>query len=62
MKGVSSSRWEVFHASELELLFGPLPSPVEDDFANQMLDFYINFVNDMDPGGKSNLPLEDLSI
>ncbi|EMD42187.1 hypothetical protein CERSUDRAFT_110727 [Gelatoporia subvermispora B] len=40
----------VFHGSELELLFGPVPTPVEDDFANQMLDFYISFVSDLDPG------------
>ncbi|KAF5392359.1 hypothetical protein D9757_001582 [Collybiopsis confluens] len=40
----------VFHASELMLLFGPVPTPVENDFANQMLDFYVNFINDMDPG------------
>jgi carboxylesterase type B len=40
----------VFHASELDLLFGPVPTPVEDEFANQMLDFYINFVNDLNPG------------
>lgn len=32
------------------LLFGPVPTPIEDEFANQMLEFYINFVNDMDPG------------
>ncbi|KAK7686725.1 hypothetical protein QCA50_010325 [Cerrena zonata] len=42
----------VFHASELPLLFGPVPTPVEDTFANQMLDFYINFVNDLNPGGE----------
>lgn len=40
----------VFHASELMLLFGPVPTPVENEFANQMLDFYINFINHMDPG------------
>jgi len=40
----------VFHKSELLLLFGPVPTAVEDTFANQMLDFYINFVNDLDPG------------
>ncbi|KIK53318.1 hypothetical protein GYMLUDRAFT_63723 [Collybiopsis luxurians FD-317 M1] len=40
----------VSHASELPLLFGPVPTPVEDEFADQMLDFYINFINDMDPG------------
>ena len=42
----------VFHASELELLFGPVPTPVEDDFANQMTDFFLNFVNDLNPGRK----------
>ncbi|KAJ4480139.1 alpha/beta-hydrolase [Lentinula aciculospora] len=40
----------VFHASELLLLFGPLPTAIETDFANQMLDFYINFINDLTPG------------
>ncbi|VDB84761.1 unnamed protein product [Peniophora sp. CBMAI 1063] len=41
----------VFHASELPLLFGPGASGVELDFANSYLDFYINFVNDLNPGG-----------
>jgi hypothetical protein len=42
----------VSHASELPLLFGnPVPDPnVELDFANTYLDFYINFVNDLNPG------------
>jgi len=42
----------VFHASELEFLFGTesLPS-VENEFSNQMQDFWINFVSDLDPGG-----------
>ncbi|KAF8071645.1 alpha/beta-hydrolase [Lyophyllum atratum] len=42
----------VAHASELQLLFGPISSAaqVETDFANTMLDFYINFVNDLNPG------------
>ncbi|CAL1694183.1 unnamed protein product [Somion occarium] len=40
----------VFHASELPLLFGPVPNPVEDTFAKQFTDFYINFVNDLNPG------------
>ncbi|KAF9496737.1 lipase [Pleurotus eryngii] len=40
----------VFHASELPLLFGPIPTPVETDFANQMLTFYINFIHDLNPG------------
>ncbi|KAJ7163925.1 alpha/beta-hydrolase [Mycena crocata] len=42
----------VFHASELMFLFGPVPASVEDAFANQMLDFYINFVNDLNPGAQ----------
>jgi len=42
----------VFHASELELLFGPVPTAVEDVFANQMLDFYINFINNLTPGAQ----------
>ncbi|RDB25930.1 Lipase 1 [Hypsizygus marmoreus] len=42
----------VFHASELELLFGPIKAAaqVETKLANTMLDFYINFVNDLNPG------------
>ncbi|KAI0081104.1 alpha/beta-hydrolase [Panus rudis PR-1116 ss-1] len=41
----------VFHASELPLLFGPVPDAIEETFANQFLDFYINFINDLNPGG-----------
>ncbi|THV01034.1 alpha/beta-hydrolase [Dendrothele bispora CBS 962.96] len=41
----------VAHASELVLLFGPVPVAVEDEFANRMLDFWISFVNDLNPGG-----------
>ncbi|PBL04094.1 alpha/beta-hydrolase [Armillaria gallica] len=40
----------VAHASELPLLFGPVPTEAEDKFANQMLDFYINFIWDLNPG------------
>lgn len=41
----------VYHASELRLLFGPVPAPgLELEFANTMLDFYINFINDLNPG------------
>ncbi|KAL9714427.1 hypothetical protein Ac2012v2_002742 [Leucoagaricus gongylophorus] len=42
----------VFHASELEFLFGTesLPS-VENEFTNRMQDFWIHFVSDLDPGG-----------
>ncbi|KDR78805.1 hypothetical protein GALMADRAFT_64548 [Galerina marginata CBS 339.88] len=42
----------VAHASELELMFGPVP-PVaaqEDSLSTTMRDFYINFVNDLTPG------------
>ncbi|KAL0948626.1 hypothetical protein HGRIS_010434 [Hohenbuehelia grisea] len=43
----------VFHASELSLLFGPVPSPtIETTFANQMRAFYINFVHDLNPGAQ----------
>ncbi|KAJ7236265.1 alpha/beta-hydrolase [Mycena haematopus] len=42
----------VFHASELELLFGPIPTPVEDAFAQQFIDFYVNFVHDLNPGAQ----------
>lgn len=52
---VTEPNWEicaVFHASELEFIFGTesLPS-VENEFSNQMQDFWINFVNELDPGG-----------
>ncbi|KAG6901606.1 hypothetical protein C0995_010014 [Termitomyces sp. Mi166 len=43
----------VAHASELPLIFR-LPTgeaAVEDDFSNTMLDFWLSFVNDMNPGG-----------
>ncbi|KAN0132918.1 alpha/beta-hydrolase [Lactarius tabidus] len=41
----------VFHASELRLLFGPVPaSNTELNFANTMLDYFITFVNDLNPG------------
>jgi hypothetical protein len=41
----------VYHASQLRLLFGPVPTPcLELEFANTMLDFYINFINDLNPG------------
>lgn len=44
----------VTHQSELTLLFGPIPAvaAVETAFSNQMRDFYINFVNDLNPGRK----------
>lgn len=44
--------WAVFHGSELSLIFGPVPNPIENEFANQLTDFYINFVTDLHPGGK----------
>ncbi|KAF9048750.1 alpha/beta-hydrolase [Panaeolus papilionaceus] len=42
----------VAHQSELELLFGPIPevASIENDFAATYRDFYINFVNDLNPG------------
>ncbi|KAJ7510495.1 alpha/beta-hydrolase [Mycena galericulata] len=39
----------VFHASELELFFGPFPA-VEQALAQQMQEFYVNFINDLNPG------------
>lgn len=39
----------VFHGSELSLLFGPVPNSVENTFANQLTDFYINFVTNLIP-------------
>jgi hypothetical protein len=43
--------WVVAHTSELGLLFGPIPAAqVETNFANTFLDFYLNFVNDLNPG------------
>ncbi|PSS29745.1 hypothetical protein PHLCEN_2v2893 [Hermanssonia centrifuga] len=49
----------VYHGSELGLLFGPVPNSIEDDFANQLTDFYINFINDLNPG--SQWPQYELS-
>ncbi|KAJ7746345.1 alpha/beta-hydrolase [Mycena metata] len=40
----------VSHGSELALLFGPNPAPSEAAFAEQMIDFYVKFVYDLDPG------------
>ncbi|KAJ7284514.1 Alpha/Beta hydrolase protein [Mycena rebaudengoi] len=40
----------VTHISELALLLGPAPTAVEDQFAQTYLDFYISFVNDLNPG------------
>ena len=53
-KQATDSNWNgsVFHELELEFLFGTesLPS-IENEFSSQMQDFWINFVNDLDPGG-----------
>ncbi|TDL25772.1 alpha/beta-hydrolase [Rickenella mellea] len=40
----------VFHGSELALLFGPVPTAVETDFANNFTDSYVNFIHDLNPG------------
>ena len=41
----------VFHGAELLLLFAPTPLSTNVAFANQLTDFYINFVYHMNPGG-----------
>lgn len=49
----------VTHATDLHLLLGfrtapeATPPPIEHDFANEMKDIWINFVNDLNPGGMS---------
>ena len=46
----------VAHASELPLLFGTVsPAANETDFGNTWLDLYINFINDLNPGGTLKL-------
>ncbi|KAF7330244.1 Carboxylic ester hydrolase [Mycena venus] len=40
----------VSHGSELQLLLGPAPPTVEANFTAQMMDYYLNFVNDLNPG------------
>ncbi|KAF7773164.1 hypothetical protein Agabi119p4_5331 [Agaricus bisporus var. burnettii] len=46
----------VTHATDLHLLLGfrtapeATPPPIEHDFANEMKDIWINFVNDLNPG------------
>lgn len=45
--------------SELPLIFGTVGNSVEDAFANQLLDFYINFVHDLNPGREDFYPLLD---
>jgi len=42
----------VSHGSELKLLFGPVPTPVETAFSQQMLEFYVNFIHDLNPGAE----------
>lgn len=54
----SANLFLVFHGAELPFLFGPVP-PTEAALAQQMKDFYINFVHDLDPGGAS-LPFSAL--
>ncbi|KXN93224.1 hypothetical protein AN958_00148 [Leucoagaricus sp. SymC.cos] len=43
----------VTHASESPLFFGspPLFPSIEEEFSNQLKDFWINFVSDLKPGG-----------
>ncbi|KAI0317629.1 alpha/beta-hydrolase [Amylostereum chailletii] len=43
------------HGSELGLLFGPVQAAEELEFANTFLDFYLNFINDLDPGSAWSL-------
>ncbi|KAK7044085.1 hypothetical protein VNI00_007801 [Paramarasmius palmivorus] len=43
----------VAHASDLPLLLGPAPTSVETTFSEQMIDAWVNFVNDLTPGGWS---------
>jgi len=44
----------VSHGSELNLLFGPLSGDAVSDkpLSNQMRNFYINFIHDLDPGAE----------
>ncbi|KAG6881123.1 hypothetical protein C0992_001769 [Termitomyces sp. T32_za158] len=54
----------VAHASELPLLF-QLPTgeaAVEDEFSTTMLDFWLAFVNDMNPGNWPKYTLENRSV
>ncbi len=44
------------------LLFGPVPTDVEDEFANQMLDFYISFIWDLNPGSECVHVVNGLSL
>ncbi|KAK7044084.1 hypothetical protein VNI00_007800 [Paramarasmius palmivorus] len=40
----------VFHASDLSFLLGPALEAVEATFSEQMIDAWVNFVNDLNPG------------
>ncbi|KAF8123482.1 alpha beta-hydrolase [Boletus edulis] len=40
----------VYHASELSFIFGPVPDTAEIQFADQITEYWINFVHDMNPG------------
>ncbi|KAJ6570086.1 alpha/beta-hydrolase, partial [Mycena vulgaris] len=42
----------VFHGSELQLLLGPAPPAVEANSTAQLMDYYLNFVYDLDPGAE----------
>ncbi|KAF9266390.1 alpha/beta-hydrolase [Marasmius fiardii PR-910] len=40
----------VTHGMELTLLLGGAPPSIENDFGNKMMDFWVNFVTDLNPG------------
>ncbi|KAJ7116492.1 alpha/beta-hydrolase [Mycena epipterygia] len=40
----------VFHGSELQLLLGAAPPAIEANFTVELMDYYLNFVSDLDPG------------
>ncbi|KAI0317612.1 alpha/beta-hydrolase [Amylostereum chailletii] len=46
----ADARLGVAHGSELSFLFGPVLANESVDFANMYLDFYLNFVTDLNPG------------
>ena len=43
----------VYHASELSFIFGPVPDAAQTEFADQLTEFWINFVHEMNPGRTS---------
>ena len=49
---MTNDRGVVTHGSELKLLFGPVAAEEELEFANTMLDFYLSFITDLNPGGE----------